>query len=178
MKRTIRLTESELKHMISESVRKVLNEVDFKPWVSSSNSAVEKAVELLSDAAIKQIVGDDFSYLKNATDLQECYFDDLQMFFSIDNSDVWDVVKEPFSIKEFNDEYDYFSTGEVFEDFIKDHWQDVLPPDLVDKIYDRKDVASIIYSDYYGGGGYEAMRDVEIQTCERIAQIIKQKAQS
>ena len=178
MKRTVRITESELRHMISESVKKVLNEVSFNAWSSSNDEAVQKAIDLLSQAAIKEIVGDNVDFLKNAVDLQNCDYFDIQLFFSIDNSDIWDIVERPFSIKRVNKKYDYFSVGDVFEDFVEDNWQDVLPTDLVGKLCDRQDVASITHSDYYGGGSFEVMRDIEIGTAKKIAQTIKQMAQA
>ena len=177
MKRTVRLTESNLRHIISESVKKILNEVEFNTWSSSNDDAVQTAINLLSQAAIKEIVGDDVDFLKNATDLQKCDYFDIQLFFSIDNSDIWDIVERPFSIKKVNKKYDYFSVGDVFEDFVKDNFQYVLPPDLIEKLYDRQNVASITHSDYYGGGSFEVMRDIELGTAKKITQTIKQMAQ-
>lgn len=121
MKRVIRLTESGLRNVISESVRNVLNEIKFDYWVSSNDKAMQKAIEILAKGAIDSIIGDDYSYMKNATDLQECDYYDIQTFFSIENDEFYKVIKEPFSIKEFNKDYDFYSTGDIFEEYVSDY---------------------------------------------------------
>lgn len=178
MKRVIRLTESGLRNVISESVRNVLNEIKFDYWVSSNDKAMQEAIEILAKGAIDSIIGDDYSYMKNATDLQECDYYDIQTFFSIENDEFYEVIKEPFSIKKFNKDYDFYSTGDIFEEYVSDYWEDVLPEDLVDAIYDRRRAASITHANCYGGGDFEVKRDLEIGTAKKVAEIIKQTIQS
>lgn len=178
MKRVIRLTESDLRNVISESVRNILKEIKFNSWVSSNDKAMQKAIEILAQGAIDNIIGDDFSYMKNATDLQTCGYEDIQKFFSIENDEFYKVIKEPFSIKKFNKRYGFYSTGDIFEEYVSDYWEDVLPEELVDAIYDRRRAASITHADLYGGGDFEVKRDLEIGTAEKVAEIIKQTIQS
>lgn len=63
--------------------------------------------------------------------------------------------------------------GTYFEDLVSDNWQDWLSGGEQEVIYDRHDIASVSDKYAYGGGGFEAMRDFEIDVAKRIADIIK-----
>ena len=60
-----------------------------------------------------------------------------------------------------------------FEDLVSDNWQDWLSDEEQELIYDRYDIASVSNKYDLGGGGFESLRDFEMDVAKRIAEIIK-----
>lgn len=173
MKKRIKLTESNIRRIVRESVNRVLKEVDITSWSYSNTDTFTKAIDILSDSVLNNILSGYISELKLATDLDSCDDIDIQYFFSIVIENDYSFT-EPFSIKRFirehsNEQYD------IFEDYVKENWEDILPEDMVEDIYDRRDVASITHSHYLGGGGYEVMHELQAGVRERVYYKIKSK---
>lgn len=53
-----------------------------------------------------------------------------------------------------------------------DQWQEYLDDDLKEALQNRVAIAMVVDKNYLGGGGYEIKRDVQIDTCKRIKEII------
>ena len=67
---------------------------------------------------------------------------------------------------------DILDNPDIVEDEVEDSWQDILKGDLLQAIYDKKDVACITHSDCYGGGGFEVLRELEIDVKDNVLNIL------
>ena len=173
-KKLIRLTESDLHSIIKESVKRVLNEVDITSWSHSNTDTFTEAVEILSDSVLNDLLSGDVSEVELATDLDSCDFTDIQWFFSILSERYFRFTK-PFSIKRFNKENKEYLGHDIFEEYVADNWEDILPEDMVESIVDRMDVASITNRNDYGGGSYEVVRELQLGVAKRVCDKIKSK---
>ena len=81
---------------------------------------------------------------------------DILSKFVIDNYDPDEIIENP----------------QVVEDIVNECWEDVLDADLVEAINDRHDVACITHKYCFGGGGYEADRDLEICTKYKVLSML------
>jgi hypothetical protein len=64
-----------------------------------------------------------------------------------------------------------FDENEI-EDWVHDNWEDYLSNDLIDEMYRRIDVASVIDSQCYGGGGFEEKRNLEIAVRDKVLELL------
>lgn len=150
-------------------------------WLEQNSKDIEKAVDILSNIIMEDYV--DLDCFRNATDLAECDYNDLQQadylmdyYSDYYPSMIDDMVSEPYSIKEFitkkkvNIMYSQWErlTNEYWEEWLEDDY-----PELVEAIYDLRDISRITDKDLLGGGGFESMRDLEIGVAKAVAEKIK-----
>ena len=176
-----RLSESKLRTIIKETIKNILNESFYDNYKSDEYFTI---VDKLAKYIIEEYVGD-LSIFSFATDLQECDYNDIQGFCGLcaqgDYPDEWEDDEtgeegyDEFSIKEWNNGYKYElnRVGMYFEDLVSDNWQDWLSDEEKEIINDRYDIASVSNKYDYGGGGFESLRDFEMDVAKRIAEIIK-----
>lgn len=55
------------------------------------------------------------------------------------------------------------------------NWREWLDDELVDAIEEKIDVAKVVDKDCYGGGGWEVERDFQIDTRNKVKEIITNK---
>lgn len=79
-------------------------------------------------------------------------------------------IIEDFEI-ETKEDYDECDECEL-EKCADQYWQEYLDDDLKEALQDRIAIAKVVDKDCLGGGGYEAERDIQIDTCKRIKEII------
>lgn len=181
-KTTIKLTERKLRSIIKQSVKNILNESFYNNYKSDEYfSVVDKLAKYIIDNYV------DLTIFRYATDLQECDYNDIQGFIGLctqgDGPEDWEDDEtgeegyDEFSIKEWNAGYKYelARVGMYFEDLVSDNWQDWLSEEEQELIYDRYDIASVSNKYDLGGGGFESLRDFEMDVAKRIADIIKGK---
>lgn len=175
-KKTITLTETKLRGIIKEAVKNMINESFYGDYKSDEYfSIVDKLAKYIIDEYI------DLTIFKYATDLQECDYDDIQNFCGLCAQGEYPEDSEEsyneFSIKEWNARHKYSLSrvGMYFENLVSDNWQDWLSEKETEIINDRHDIASISNKYDLGGGGFEALRDFELDVAKRIADIIKSK---
>lgn len=150
-------------------------------WLEQNNRDIAKAVDILSDIIMEDYV--DLDCFRNATDLAECDYDDLQQadylmdyYSDYYPSMIDDMVSEPYSIKEFITKKKVNIMYSQWERLTKEYWEEWLEddhPELVEAIYDLRDISRITDKDLLGGGGFESMRDLEIDVAKAVAEKIK-----
>ena len=59
------------------------------------------------------------------------------------------------------------------EEEVGDCWQDVLNDDLLKAVYDKYDVACVSHKNCYGGGGFEVLRELEIDVRDNVLNILQ-----
>ena len=161
-------------------------------WLEHNDKQMEKAAEVLAGILLTQFVCEkkelkDDKVLLNATDLQECDYDDLDEFYSLlqqkweSSIDSWRRVIDklevhPFSIKTWNEkERGYGSIAMVFDKWCNENAESNLPDELLDAVHQRYDVACIVNAKSLGGGGYEMMQDLYRQAKEKLTETIKRE---
>ena len=150
-------------------------------WLEQNSKDIAKAVDILSDIIMKDYV--DLDCFRNATDLAECDYDDLQQadylmdyYSDYYPSMIDDMVSEPYSIKEFITKKKVNIMYSQWERLTKEYWEEWLEddhPELVEAVYDLRDISRITDKDLLGGGGFESMRDLEIGVAKAVAEKIK-----
>jgi hypothetical protein len=74
---------------------------------------------------------------------------------------------------------DYIEPEEIInnpdcvENEVEDSWQYVLNDDLLDAVYDRRDVACVTHKYCYGGGGFEVLRQLQMDVRDNVLNILK-----
>lgn len=59
------------------------------------------------------------------------------------------------------------------EEEVGDCWQDVLNDDLLEAVYDKYDVACVSHKNCYGGGGFEVLRELEMDVRDNVLNILQ-----
>ena len=160
---------------INKTVKECINEAFIsQDYISNQDDLYSQAVDVMTEAVLDEYGFDEV--LCDATDLQECDSDDIQNFCSLwaDGNITDEDLEDGFSIKELISQQRPNSS--VIEDFVEENYQDVLPDELLDAIYDRKDVSSIVNKRQYGGGGFETIRDFALDVVEKVANEAKKTA--
>lgn len=62
---------------------------------------------------------------------------------------------------------------DIIEDEVEDSWQDELSDDLLEAIYDKYDVACVTNKSCYGGGGFEVLRELQMDVRDNVLNILK-----
>jgi hypothetical protein len=150
-------------------------------WLEQNNRDIAKAIDILSDIIMEDYI--DLDCFRNATDLAECDYDDLQQadylmdyYSDYYPSMIDDMVSEPYSIKEFITKKKVNIMYSQWERLTKEYWEEWLEddhPELVEAVYDLRDISRITDKDLLGGGGFESMRDLEIGVAKAVAEKIK-----
>lgn len=158
-------------------------------WLERNDKAFAEAAELLASGIIEAIICDvkdlkDVEMLRNATDLAECDYSDITMFFSLLDAKwalnaSYDSVygkldKEPYSIKDWcKKELGYGGYKDVFDKWLEDNYEEVLVGDLLTAVNERKAVGCIVNSTAMGGGGFEVISDLFLAAKKKVVEIIK-----
>ena len=79
-------------------------------------------------------------------------------------------VIEDFGI-ETKEDYNDCDENEI-DSAVSIYWREYLEDELKDALVDRIAVAKVVDKDCLFGGGWEAERDIQIDTCKRIKEII------
>ena len=74
---------------------------------------------------------------------------------------------------DYIDPEDMIANPDLIEDDVKDCWQYELDGDVLDAIYDRFDVAGVIGKNQYGGGSFEALRQLQIDVRNNVLNILQ-----
>ena len=132
-KNVIKLNEAQLRKMIAESIKRVLNEneniasrSDTSSWKDSNDAQYQEAIDILSRHAL-------------------------------DYLDPEDMIANP----------------DLIENYVDDYWQYDLDDDVLDALYDRFDVAGVIGKNQYGGGRFEALRQLQIDVRDNVLNILQ-----
>ena len=150
-------------------------------WLEQNNKDIAKAVNILSDIIMEDYV--DLDCFRNATDLAECDYHDLQLadYLMDYYSDYYprmidDMISGPYSIKEFITKKRVNIMYCQWERLTKEYWEEWLEddyPELVDAVYNLRDISKITDKDLLGGGGFESMRDLEVGVAKAVTEKIK-----
>ncbi len=195
-RKQIRLNESQFNSLVRKIVKKVVKgmllESDSQviSWAKSNNESFKQAVNIFADYIMANDVSvEDFV---NATDLDQCDGFDFQDFYDIvtynmhstvyqrANREIDKLTREPYELKKLVEKY-YIPNKmvDVWEQTINDEWVDILEnenrDDIVEAIYDLKDVSRITNKFAYGGGDYEVLRDLQLATVEEVGNRIKEQ---
>ena len=111
---------------------------------------------------------------KNAIDLNECDGDDIQELLSCVDNIGTDIFDKPYKIKSLIPKCCSKYYRPVIEELVEEDYQDVLDDELLDAVYDRYDVQSIVNKNAYGGGGYEVLKQFSNAVKERVADKLKE----
>lgn len=79
-------------------------------------------------------------------------------------------VIEDFGI-ETKEDYDECDECEI-NACVHEYWREYLDDELKEALQDRVAIGKVVDKDCYGGGGWEAERDIEIDTCKKIKEIV------
>lgn len=74
---------------------------------------------------------------------------------------------------DYFDPEDMIANPDLIEDDVKDCWQFELDDDVLDAIYDRFDVAGVIGKNKYGGGSFEALRQLQMDVRDNVLNILQ-----
>lgn len=150
--------------------------MNWEYWKKENDKLFAKAIDTMADYAIEEFVY--YPDFDNATDLQECDGEDIQMFYDI-TSRGWSSCEpeedEPFSVKEFIKSKLGKSHFPIFERYVHENWEEFLEDNLVEAINDRIKVGMIVDKCCLGGGGFEVERDLELGVRDKVAEKIKEK---
>lgn len=80
-------------------------------------------------------------------------------------------VIEDFGI-ETKEDYDYCYKHNEIDSAVAIYWREYLDDELKDALEERIAIAKVVDKDCLGGGGWEAERDIEIDTREKIKEIV------
>jgi hypothetical protein len=160
-------------------------------WLERNDEAMDRAADWLAEGLIETFICKmedlkDEAMLRNATDLADCDEYDIEVFFSLLNrkyelSRDYDYTygtldSQPFSIKEWNrKEKGFGGVRCVFSEWCDDHYQEVLPEDLLSAVRERHDVGCIVNAYAYGGGGYEVIQDLFLAARKKLTETIKKQ---
>lgn len=172
MKRNIiKLNEAQLKSLVAESVKGILKEYDLSQWNQGNEDLFLRAVEKMADYVLEKIGVD---YFEKAIDLAECSGDDIQELLScIGNIDT-DILDKPYKIKILISKYCSKYYKPVIEELVEEEYQYVLDDELLNAVYGRHDVQSIVNKNAYGGGGYETLKEFSNAVKDRVADKLKE----
>ena len=166
----IKLNETELKKIITESVKKVIKEYDLSSWSNENDGLFSQTIDKMADYVLENIGAD---YFENAIDLNECDGDDIERLLSCVDDVETGIFDKPYRIKAIVSKYCGRQYVPVMEQMVEENYQDVLDGDLLDAVYDRYDVQSVTGKNMYGGGGYETIKDLSIAVKNKVADKIK-----
>lgn len=157
-------------------------------WAKRNNESFRQAVNIFANYIMSNDVSaEDFV---NATDLDQCDGFDFQNFYDIvtynmrstvyqrTNREIDELTQQPYELKKLIEKY-YIPNGmiDIWEQTINDEWVDILEDknrdDLIEAIYDLKDVSRITNKFAYGGGDYEILRALQLATVEEVGNRIK-----
>ena len=85
-----------------------------------------------------------------------------------------DIFGRPYKIKSLISKYCNKYYRPVIEELVEEEYQYVLDDKLLNAVYDRYDVQSIVNKNAYGGGGYEVLKEFSNAVKDRVADKLKE----
>ena len=104
--------------------------------------------------------GFDTSSWKNSNDAQYQEAVDILSRHALDYIEPEDMIANP----------------DLIEDDVRDCWQFELDGDVLDALYDRFDVAGVIGKNKYGGGSFEALRQLQMDVRDNVLNILQKNS--
>jgi hypothetical protein len=120
-----------------------------------------------------------YEFLANANDLDKCDEEDTAKIISLyDNDKLNDEeVESTFSVLEILKDKKHYSYINIIENLVHENfWQcDVLDQYTQEQLDDIYNMSCIVNKYYYGGGGFEFQRYIEISVSKKVYEYIKEK---
>jgi hypothetical protein len=120
-----------------------------------------------------------YEFLENANDLDKCDEEDTAKIISLyDNDKLNDEeVESTFSVLEILEDKKHYSYINIIENLVHENfWQcDVLDQYTQEQLDDIYNMSCIVNKYYYGGGGFEFQRYIEISVSKKVYEYIKEK---
>jgi hypothetical protein len=135
---------------------------------------VKSAAEKLADSILKDL---DWAFLKNATDLNTCDYDDIARIISLVYDDKYlseELTEEPFSIEDICNQKKHYECVDAIDEWVEENWEDYLDENSIDALYDLFDTGGILDKDLLNGGRFESFRDFQNLVSENVINKIKE----
>jgi hypothetical protein len=135
---------------------------------------VKSAAEKLADSILKDL---DWEFLKNATDLNTCDYDDIARIISLAYDDKYlseELTEEPFSIEDICNQKKHYECVDAIDEWVEENWEDYLDENSIDALYDLFDTGGILDKDLLNGGRFESFRDFQNLVSENVINKIKE----
>ncbi len=135
---------------------------------------VKSAAEKLADSILKDL---DWEFLKNATDLNTCEYDDIARIISLAQDDKYlseELTEEPFSIEDICNQRKHYTCVDAIDEWVEENWEDYLDENSIDALYDLFDTGGILDKNLLNGGRFESFRDFQILVSENVINKIKE----
>lgn len=138
------------------------------------SEVINSVIEQFTNFVLQEIP---YEFLANANDLDKCDEDDTAKIISLYNDDkLYDEeVEDTFSVLEINKKH--YNCINIIENLVHENfWQcDVLDQYTQEQLDDIYDMSCIVNKYYYGGGGFEFQRFIEISVSKKVYEYIKEK---
>lgn len=135
---------------------------------------VKSAAEKLADSILKDL---DWAFLKNATDLNTCEYDDIARIISLAQDDKYlseELTEEPFSIEDICNQKKHYECVDAIDEWVEENWEDYLDETSIDALYDLFDTGGILDKNLLNGGRFESFRDFQNLVSENVINKIKE----
>jgi hypothetical protein len=140
------------------------------------SEVINSVIEQFTNFVLQEIP---YEFLANANDLDKCDEDDTAKIISLYNDDkLYDEeVEDKFSVLEILENKKHYSYINIIENLVHENfWQcDVLDQYTQEQLDDIYGMSCIVNKYYYGGGGFEFQRYIEISVSKKVYEYIKEK---
>lgn len=140
------------------------------------SEVINSVIEQFTNFVLQEIP---YEFLANANDLDKCDEDDTAKIISLYNDDkLYDEeVEDTFSVLEILENKKHYSYINIIENLVHENfWQcDVLDQYTQEQLDDIYNMSCIVNKYYYGGGGFEFQRYIEISVSKKVYEYIKEK---
>ena len=140
------------------------------------SEVINSVIEQFTNFVLQEIP---YEFLANANDLDKCDEDDTAKIISLYNDDkLYDEeVEGTFSVLEILEDKKHYSYINIIENLVHENfWQcDVLDQYTQEQLDDIYNMSCIVDKYYYGGGGFEFQRYIEISVSKKVYEYIKEK---
>lgn len=137
---------------------------------------INSVIEQFTNFVLQEIP---YEFLANANDLDKCDEDDTAKIISLYNDDKLndEEVEDTFSVLEILEDKKHYSYINIIENLVHENfWQcDVLDQYTQEQLDDIYGMSCIVNKYYYGGGGFEFQRYIEISVSKKVYEYIKEK---
>lgn len=138
------------------------------------SEVINNVIEQFTNFVLQEIP---YEFLANANDLDKCDEDDTAKIISLYSDDkLYDEeIEDTFSVLEINKKHHNYIN--IIENLVHENfWQcDVLDQYTQEQLDDIYDMSCIVNKYYYGGGGFEFQRYIEISVSKKVYEYIKEK---
>ena len=140
------------------------------------SEVINSVIEQFTNFVLQEIP---YEFLVNANDLDKCDEDDTAKIISLYNDDkLYDEeIEDTFSVLEILENKKHYSYINIIENLVHENfWQcDVLDQYTQEQLDDIYGMSCIVNKYYYGGGGFEFQRYIEISVSKKVYEYIKEK---